>query len=878
MFVDDLEQWGDNTALVTTSGTRLSYRELAERLDRLVAGFGERRRLVLIEARNELQPLLAYLACLRGRHPVMLVPGGRDDVDGLVSTYRPDVVVAKVADSWTTRPVRDAGCQELHPDLAVLLSTSGSTGTAKFVRLSRANLDANAASIASYLAIADTDRAPTSLPFHYSYGLSVVNSHLARGAAILITDDSVVEPSFWDLFTANGATSLAAVPYTFELLDRVGFDKMALPTLRCVTAAGGRVPPETVVRYARTARRDGWGLFVMYGQTEATARMSYVPPTLVERFPESIGVPIPGGAFQLRDDDGAAVDEPGHAGELVYTGPNVMMGYAASIDDLARGHEISELATGDMAVRGAEGMYSIVARKSRFLKIFGLRIGLDEIEAQLAERGHRAVCTGTDEALVVATLDMGATAEIEALVCAGAKLPPHVVSVIGFADYPLLPSGKVDYAAIQAAAATHVVAGPPEDGTRGPHGSIRRAYADVLGARAVEADDTFVGLGGDSLSYIQVEMALEKTLGAAPRDWHRTPVGVLEALESVERPKRRWRDVDISIVLRAVAITLIVGAHFHVFRVAGGAAVLLVVVGYNFARFQLPAVAAWDSPRPVVSALERILVPTVLYTVALTLLLGKPLEWPILLLCSNFVDPELNDGLAYWFIEVLAQLTLLMVVLLAIPRFRALTAREPRVVGAALLAVAVAMRVLGPLVWDTDDLLDRVPHMMLWLFAFGWCVHFAESTRDRLVLTVAAVAFVPGAFSHTSEYVLFVGGVVLLLWLDRVPVPHGIDRVLAWLAAASLYIYLTHFQFATALDKVGVDDGVLAMTTSLVGGVIAWMVAERVLAVLPRVGGVRRPQRTVIDLDRDPEPAIIDLDRLAGSGASSDHPHVSARA
>ncbi|UUL76722.1 AMP-binding protein [Pseudarthrobacter sp. Fe7] len=167
------------------------------------------------------------------------------------------------------------------------------------MRLSHSNLQANAESIASYLGITVRDRAATTLPMSYCYGLSVINSHLLRGATLVLTGLSVVDPCFWELFRWQRCTSFAAVPYTFELLDRVGFGDMDLPDLRYVTQAGGRLAPDQVRRYAQLGGRQGWELFVMYGQTEATARMAYLPPHLAAEHPEAIGVPVPGGAFRI---------------------------------------------------------------------------------------------------------------------------------------------------------------------------------------------------------------------------------------------------------------------------------------------------------------------------------------------------------------------------------------------------------------------------------------------------------------------------------------------------------------------------------------------------------------------------------------------------
>ena len=229
--------------------------------------------------------MVAYLAALAGGHPVLvLAEGDLDRHAHLVATYRPGTTAG------------------LHPDLALLLSTSGSTGSPKLVRLSRGNVLANARSIADYLDLRDSDVAITSLPLHYCYGLSVLHSHLLVGASVVLTDLSVADACFWELAGRTGVTGLAGVPYTYALLDAVGFGAgvlPGLPALRYLTQAGGRMAPDRVREYAGLARERGVDLFVMYGQTEATARMAYLPPELALDHPDAIGVPVPGGSFRL---------------------------------------------------------------------------------------------------------------------------------------------------------------------------------------------------------------------------------------------------------------------------------------------------------------------------------------------------------------------------------------------------------------------------------------------------------------------------------------------------------------------------------------------------------------------------------------------------
>jgi len=221
----------------------------------------------------------------------------------------------------------------------LLLTTSGSTGSPKLVRLSAKNLQSNAAAIAEYLGLTREERAITVLPMNYTYGLSVINSHLHSGARILLTNAPVIQKPFWEFFHLQEATSLVGVPYTYAMYHRMGLFKMELPSLRYMTQAGGKLPAAMVKEFAQWARTRGIRFFVMYGQTEATARMSYLPPDRVIEKTASVGVAIPGGRFSILDANNREITQSGVDGELVYRGPNVSLGYAESRADLEKEDE-----------------------------------------------------------------------------------------------------------------------------------------------------------------------------------------------------------------------------------------------------------------------------------------------------------------------------------------------------------------------------------------------------------------------------------------------------------------------------------------------------------------------------------------------------------
>jgi acyl-CoA synthetase (AMP-forming)/AMP-acid ligase II len=289
------------------------------------------------------------------------------------------------------------------PELALLLSTSGSTGSPRLVRLSGKNLESNAQSISEYLRLSQDERPLTVLPMHYSYGLSVINSHLLVGASIALTDKSIMQRELWDFAANSNATSLSGVPYTYAMLKRLRFfRKDGIPSVHTLTQAGGGMDKALTAEVADFCEANGKQLFVMYGQTEATARMSYVPPARLREKLGSIGIPVPGGCLSLNGLANDAVGEE-NAAELTYEGPNVMLGYAESASDLAK-PDVNKgvLLTGDVAWRDSDGFYFIVGRVRRFIKVFGNRIGLDEVERLLASEGIDIAATGCDDKLMLA--------------------------------------------------------------------------------------------------------------------------------------------------------------------------------------------------------------------------------------------------------------------------------------------------------------------------------------------------------------------------------------------------------------------------------------------------------------------------------------------
>jgi long-chain acyl-CoA synthetase len=441
----------DGLALIEPrTGRAWSYRELASDVERTADHLARCvRSLVFCRCRIDASSVIHYLGALMAGHAVVMVD---DDMQpGLLADlerqYAPRLVLHP---DGAVEERAGAPRRELHPRLTLMLTTSGSTGSPKLVRLSASNLEANARAIAGYLEIGPGERAIASLPFHYSYGLSVLNSHLVAGAAVVLPAEGIMKPAFWEAFVEHRCTSFAGVPYSYAILERTGWRRRELPSLRTMTQAGGRLEPASKQSLDDELRRRGARLVVMYGQTEATARIAYVPPERLREKVSAIGIPIPGGHLSVEDDGGRPL-AAGQEGELVYRGPNVMLGYATGPADLADGDVLGGvLRTGDLGYRDGDGFFYVTRRLARFAKAYGLRISLDDVEARLVTEGPAAAVCGREEQIRIFVEARGgrSSAAVGSQLARTFGLPARTFAVTELQSLPVTASGKIDYAAL----------------------------------------------------------------------------------------------------------------------------------------------------------------------------------------------------------------------------------------------------------------------------------------------------------------------------------------------------------------------------------------------------------------------------------------------
>lgn len=432
-MIFNINTYGSQIAIIADDGTQLTYAELAERVGRRAKEL-ERGVLQFCLCKNDVATIVEYLACLEAGAPVVMLDANKDaeTIENLRQIYKP-------------------GITRCHPDLALCLTTSGSTGSPKLVRLTKRNILSNAESIAEYLQIDEHERPITMLPMYYSYGLSIINSHLIKGATILLTDKTYAQREFWNFLREQQATSMSGVPYTWEMLRRLRFFRMDLPSVKTITQAGGKLNAEIAKEYIDNAAATGKRFIVMYGQTEATARMSYLPWEDAPRKFSSIGIAIPGGEFSLESNqDSAFSNQPITSGELVYKGPNVSMGYAECAEDLMKGDENhGVLHTGDMARVDEDGFYYITGRKKRFVKIWGNRCNLDAVEQIVKQITSSCAVAGVDDLITVFVTKEGLEKDIKDLLSLKTGLNSKAFEVRTIEAIPVKDSGKIDYQLLQ---------------------------------------------------------------------------------------------------------------------------------------------------------------------------------------------------------------------------------------------------------------------------------------------------------------------------------------------------------------------------------------------------------------------------------------------
>jgi acyl-coenzyme A synthetase/AMP-(fatty) acid ligase len=408
----------NSIALKDDSGLTLTYGELANQIiesNQLL----QKRSVVIVLASNDISTTSFILSCLENKWIPLVLNEDIDEslLNEYLKMYKPNAIFLDInkcssfnfdyynKTSWLNKQIYFVEKQiyQTYDQLSFLLPTSGSTGSPKLVRHSYDNLNFSALNVSALFNLNTYDIGLAILPIYYTMGFSVISSHIFAGSTVVLSKYALTERGFWDVLKNEKITTLTGVPYTFEVLFKMRFERVKIPSLRIISQGGGKLSDQLWDKLILYSQENNIEFIPTYGQTEGTARMSYLKNEFTKSKKGSIGKAIPNGVFEVWDENDNVIESINAVGQLVYKGGNVTLGYAENSNDLIKGDSrLGVLPTGDIVKRDSDGFYFIVGRSKRFLKIFGLRISLDEVELLIKNNFDiDCYCTGSDDLLTV---------------------------------------------------------------------------------------------------------------------------------------------------------------------------------------------------------------------------------------------------------------------------------------------------------------------------------------------------------------------------------------------------------------------------------------------------------------------------------------------
>ncbi|MCL2578855.1 MAG: AMP-binding protein [Oscillospiraceae bacterium] len=450
------------TAALDSSGGRITYGQLASFTKEFAV---KSRAVVFCLCENDIGAFAGLFALIENKAVPLLLSEkmNKDMLSNLLNIYAPAYIWCRsnIADEFGYACAFEAygykllrTDNELYPlfdDLAMLLTTSGSTGSPKLVRHSFRNISETPKNTAKFFNISENCCAMADLPIHHTMGLSVICSHISAGAKVLLNSLSLMEAAYWDFFKEHKPTTFTGVPYSYEVLKRLRFTSSAHPQLQVLTQGGGKLSEELYLEFASYASNTGKKFIPTFGMTECTARMAGLAPELALEKVCAIGHAIPGGRLFLTDNDGTEIETAEATGEMGFEGPGVTLGYSECRSDLQKGDErCGRILTGDIAKRDASGVYFVLGRQTRFLKLLGFRINLDECEKLIKrEFATDSVCVGNDKKMMVYVEKQGIADKVPAFLSKHTGIGKPAFAAQEIAAIPRNSAGKILYSELR---------------------------------------------------------------------------------------------------------------------------------------------------------------------------------------------------------------------------------------------------------------------------------------------------------------------------------------------------------------------------------------------------------------------------------------------
>tara|TARA_B100001971_G_C18212500_1_gene551656 strand:- start:316 stop:1713 length:1398 start_codon:yes stop_codon:yes gene_type:complete len=460
---NNLESYTNRIAVIEQNEKKYTYKDILKIEKNLSNIIKEKDKIFLI-CENTFDFISIYASLLRLKSVIFLIEESTNNENfySLIKNFEPNYIFTtknKVLNNYKKLLLKDLNYNlyktnyksklKKKNNLAILISTSGTTSSFKFVMLSHENIFDNTKKIAEYLNINSRSRTITTMPSSYSYGLSIINTHLFKGASIITTKYTFFEKKFWFLFKKYKPDNLNGVPFIFEILKKIKIENFNLSKLKYVTQAGGKLDNNLIIHFNNLFKKNNIRFYTMYGQTEASPRMSYLNYDMIEKKLGSIGRAIKNGKFYLVDSQKKNITKKNTIGELAYKGKNIMIGYANKSNDLEIMQKNKILYTGDLAKKDKDGYYYIVGRKSRFIKLFGSRISLDDLENKIKEDFEEVACTGEDNKIIIFLTKKNNIEKIISKLFNNFRIKKNIIEFKLIKKIPKNNNGKIKYSSLK---------------------------------------------------------------------------------------------------------------------------------------------------------------------------------------------------------------------------------------------------------------------------------------------------------------------------------------------------------------------------------------------------------------------------------------------
>lgn len=814
--------------------------------------------------------------------------------DRLASSLKLSITIPDALSEASEAPSPDeaAWLDQADPSSAAyFLFTSGSTGLPKCVAVSHVPLPHFVAWQARTFDLSASDRFTMLSGLSHDPLMRDIFTPLSLGATLLIPEQATIfEPGRLAAWFAELRPTISHLTPTMgQMLTATGKKAPGVPSLRRMFWGGDLLRPDLLTRVSQLAPNAEHINF--YGSTETPQAAAYFP---FDGGTDWKSVPIGKGSdgFQIFTVDAARRQKGiGEIGEIAVRSNYLSLGYvqAGEIQPAPDDRGIDALGdrtiyyTGDQGFHMPGGEVVLLGRQDDQVKIRGYRVDLSEITSTLLQHPRISAAIALpagppdDRKIRVFVVDdiKGDDRTDQLLSYLRDRLPAYMVpqAIEHLERMPLLPNGKVDRKALEARPAV-VESGRVASSSsklNATEAAIAASWSAALGRTDITASSSFVHMGGDSLSYVQIYLATEEIVGVVPEGWQFMTIREIAA--SQRKARKFWGVVDTSMLVRAISIFLVVCGHLQLFHYSGGATTALFLVsGFIFGGFQLTESFARNSARPVLNLLGRVLFPVALFSYALftlKFLAGKEPNLSLIFFYGNFVDyskmiaPYRNGHEFYlWYIHCAMQIFLMTYAAMVLLRQAGAFAMGRFKFALIMFVAACIPRFVLPGFIFEDffktgskplEMVNYLPTTHWATFLLGGLIASASTQKEKallvpIVLTYTALTY---AFFGSSGWLFVVCFGLMLLYMSRVTVPKLVSRVVFTLSGASLFIYLTHFQARTVFEAVGLPDWpALNVAGALATGILAWVGWQRASTFVMRKLGRRQ------SFSPEQEPAI----------------------